>query len=105
MTAQEPRFQSLAEVRAEIDSLDRRIVSLIGERALCVKEAARFKKDETAVAAPERFAAMLQVRREWAAAEGLAPEMIEELYRNMVTRFIEEEKSHWRKGQAEADRI
>src|ERR1700761_3753900 len=91
-----PQFQSLAEVRKEIDDLDRQIVSLIGKRARCVKEAARFKTDETAVAAPDRFQAMLRVRHDWAVAEGLDPDMIEELYRNMVTRFIEQEKTHWR---------
>ena len=48
----------------------------------------RFEKDEAAVAAPERFAAVLAVRRKWAESEGLDPDMVEELYRNMVTRFI-----------------
>lgn len=92
-------FQSLAQVRAEIDQIDRAIVKLIGRRSLCVKAAARFKQDETAVAAPERFAAMLAIRREWAVSEGLDPDMVEELYRNMVTRFIAEEKNHWRSQQ------
>jgi isochorismate pyruvate lyase len=77
-------------------------VGLIGRRYLCVKAAARFKKDETAAAAPERFAAMLTVRREWAEAAGLDPNMVEELYRNMVTRFIAEEKNHWRSQQLAA---
>ncbi len=86
-------FHSLTEVRDEIDRIDREIVGLIGKRSLCVKAAARFKTDETAVAAPERFAAMLTVRKEWAEAAGLDPDMVEELYRNMVTRFIAEEKT------------
>ena len=37
-------FQSLADVRTEIDSIDREIVGLIGRRSRCVQEAARFKK-------------------------------------------------------------
>jgi isochorismate pyruvate lyase len=95
-------FQSLGEVRAEIDTIDREIVRLIGRRGQCVQEVARFKTDEAAVAAPERFKTMLLARREWAAAEGLDEDMIEELYRNMVSRFIEEEKKHWRRQQPSA---
>ena len=94
-----PSFESLTQVRAEVDQIDKEIVQLIGRRALCVKAAAQFKKDEAAVAAPERFKAMLAVRRLWAESEGLDPDMVEELYRNMVTRFIAEEKLHWRSQQ------
>ena len=94
-----PNFQSLAQVRAEVDQIDMEIVQLIGRRALCVKAAAQFKKDEAAVAAPERFAAMLAVRRQWAESEKLDPDMVEELYRNMVTRFIADERRHWRSQQ------
>ncbi len=68
--------RSLEEVRAEIDRIDEQIVGLIGERAGYVKAAARFKESEHAVSAPERFAAMLQVRRKWAEREGLSPDVI-----------------------------
>lgn len=86
---------SLEEVRAEIDRIDERIVALIGERAGYVKAAARYKDSEQAVAAPERFAAMLHARRRWAAREGLSPDLIESLYRELVQYFIAEEKAHW----------
>jgi isochorismate pyruvate lyase len=87
---------TLAEVRAQIDRIDRQIVALIGQRAGYVKAAARFKESEHAVAAPERFAAMLDARREWAKREGLSPDVIESLYRELVSYFIAEEKEHWR---------
>lgn len=101
MAVESDAFQSLAQVRDEIDRIDRKIVGLIGRRSLCVKAAAQFKKDEIAIAAPERFGAMLITRRRWAESEGLDPDMVEELYRNMVTRFIAEEKNHWRSQHSE----
>ena len=48
------------------------------------------------MAAPERLAAMLAVRRGWAEREGLDPDVIEDLYRRLVAYFIERELGHWR---------
>ncbi|MDR3703699.1 MAG: isochorismate lyase [Candidatus Sulfopaludibacter sp.] len=90
---------SLEEVRAQIDRLDEQIVRLIGQRAGYVKAAARFKDSEHAVAAPDRFAAMLQARRQWAEREGLSPDVIEAIYRELVRYFIAEEKEHWRNSR------
>jgi isochorismate pyruvate lyase len=87
---------SLDELRREIDSLDEEIVRLIGRRAHYVKAAARFKKSEAHVAAPERQKAMLAVRREWAEREGLDPLLIEDLYKRLVAWFVERELEHWR---------
>ena len=46
--------ESLAEVRVEIDQLDRAIVTLLAERGGYVLQAARFKHDAAAVHAPDR---------------------------------------------------
>jgi chorismate mutase-like protein len=86
------------DIRREIDHIDRTIVSLIGRRAEYVVAAAKFKTSETSVRAPERFATMLVQRREWAVAEGLNPDVIEKLYRDLVQYFISEELQHWKKG-------
>lgn len=91
--------ESLADVRAQIDGIDHEIIRLIGERAGYVKAAARFKDSEHAVAAPERFAAMLETRRAWAQREGLSPDVIESIYRELVRYFIDEEKTHWRNSR------
>ena len=88
--------QSLGQVREQIDHLDEQIVALLGKRALYVKAAARFKTSETAVAAPERLAAMLARRRQWAEREGLAPDMIEDMFRRLVAWFIQRELEEWR---------
>jgi isochorismate pyruvate lyase len=88
--------QSLAEVRAEIDCIDEQIVRLLGRRAGYVKAAARFKTSEVAVAAPDRQLAMIEVRRQWAEREGLDPDVIEKLYRDLVAYFIRREMDHWK---------
>lgn len=92
---------SLDEIRAEIDRIDRSIVELIGQRKGYVMAAARFKASLDDVAAPERFAALLQARREWAAQRGISPDMVEKLYREMVGHFIAEERAHWEAGPGE----
>ena len=89
--------QSLSQVREEIDRLDEQIVSLLGRRAGYVHAAARFKTSETAVAAPERQAEMLAVRRQWAEREGLDPDVIEDIYRRLVAYFIQRELAEWRR--------
>ncbi len=83
------------DIRREIDHLDQTIVALIGRRAQYVMAAAKFKTSENAVRAPERFAAMLLQRREWAIEEGLNPDVIEKLYSDLVQHFISEEMRRW----------
>jgi len=86
---------SLGEVRAAIDAIDAEVIRLLGRRAGFVKAAARFKTSEADVAAPGRFSAMLQARREWAEREGLSADVIEKVYRDLVNYFIACEKEHW----------
>ncbi|HEY2016849.1 MAG TPA: isochorismate lyase [Bryobacteraceae bacterium] len=87
---------SLADVRDAIDRIDEQIIALIGLRSDYVRAAARFKTSESDVAAPERQAAMLQVRREWAQREGLSPDFVEKLYRDLIAWFISRELEHWK---------
>ena len=86
---------SLAEVRAEIDELDQQVIRLLGERFGYVKAASKFKTSEATVRAPERFKAMLEQRRAWALQAGLHPDVIEKMYRDLVSYFIQQELEHW----------
>lgn len=88
--------ENMAEIRAEIDHLDRQVIALLGRRFAYVKAASKFKTSETSVKAPERFQAMLQQRRVWAEEEDLNPDAIEKLYQDLVNHFIEEEMKHWK---------
>ena len=87
-------------MREAIDGLDREILRLLGSRARYVSAAARFKTDPRGVRAPERQKAMLARRREWAEEEGLDPDFVEGLYRNVVSHFVGREMDHWQGGNA-----
>lgn len=89
--------RSLADVRTEIDRLDREIIRALGERFDYVKTAAKFKTDKAEVPAPGRVAVMLEQRRAWAEESGLNPDMVERLYRDLVSYFISEEQKHFQR--------
>ena len=82
---------NLTEVRANIDRLDRQIVSLLAERGGYVLQAARFKKEIGDVAAPQRVAAVIQNVRRIAIETGALPDMVEETYRTLIAAFIKAE--------------
>ena len=88
--------ENLGEIRAEIDNIDKQIIEQLGIRFGYVKAAAKFKNCESSVRAPERFASMLEQRREWAGEVGLSPDAVEKLYRDLVNHFIEEELKEWK---------
>jgi [ribosomal protein S5]-alanine N-acetyltransferase len=94
---------NMVDIRAEIDRLDRETIALIGKRFEYVQAASKFKSSVAAVAAPDRFASMLTQRRAWATEEGLDPDAIETLFRNLVTHFIEEETKLFRQSQSASD--
>jgi isochorismate pyruvate lyase len=93
--------KDLAEVRANIDRLDRAIIPLLAERGAYVLQAARFKPDVADVPAPDRveevIANVLKLAREY----GALPDVVEKTYRAMIAAFIAaEHKEHaaiWRK--------
>lgn len=92
--------QTMADIRAEIDRLDRQVIALLGQRFAYVKAASKFKTSEIVVKAPDRVHAMLQQRRAWAEAEGLNGNAIESLYRELVNHFIAEEMKHWQQSDS-----
>jgi isochorismate pyruvate lyase len=83
------------DIRIEIDNMDQDIIAILGKRFEYVKSAAKFKTSETSVRAPERFKSMLEQRRAWASSEGLSPDAIEKMYRDLVNHFIKEEMTRW----------
>lgn len=94
------RCANLDEIRAGMDAIDREIVRLIALRVAYVRAAAAFKTSSANVAAPERVAAVLKSRRQWAEAAGLNGETIEGLYRDLVAYSVSEEHKQWEANQA-----
>lgn len=87
-----PQADTLGELRVRIDELDVQIVTLLAQRALYVRDATRFKRDESQVAAPSRQSEVFARIRSLAAARennfpGLA-DVIEATYRTLVAGFV-----------------
>jgi isochorismate pyruvate lyase len=105
--AYRPLAQDLAGLRSEIDRIDEAVVRLLAERAMYVKDAARFKRDAFQVSAPARQAEVFAHVRELAQRhnpafnggfEGL-PEVVEAAYRALVSGYIACEQTYF--GQTE----
>ncbi len=97
--AYRPLCATLADVRANIDRLDDEIVRLIAERAMYVKDAARFKRDAFQVSAPARQAQVFEKARLLADRhnQGFAnlDQVVDATYRAMVAAFIANEQTYF----------
>jgi isochorismate pyruvate lyase len=82
---------SIEDVRANIDRIDRKIVSLLAERGKNVKQAARFKKTTDEVKAPQRVEQVVAKVVALAKELGANPVVIEAVYRTMISGFIQAE--------------
>ena len=83
--------ESLAAVRAAIDSTDGEIVERLARRERLVRRAGALKGDAAAVRAPARVAAVLSRVRELARGAGADPELVARVYRTMIAAFVEQE--------------
>ena len=92
--------QSMLNIREAIDNIDRDIINKFGKRFEYVKAAAKFKQNTQDIRAEERFKIMLRQRRIWAAENNLNPDVIEQLYRDLVNYFITEELQTWKKNKS-----
>ena len=89
---------NLEEVRANIDRIDDEIIRLIAERGGYVVQAAAFKMDENGVKAPARVEQVIEKVRGKAVQYGADPDMVEALYREMISRFVQAEMGEFRKA-------
>jgi len=106
-TTYRPLCNNLGEIRDEIDRLDDAIVALMAERAMYVKDAARFKRDAYQVSAPARQAEVYAKVRALADRHNRGfenlPDVVETAYRAMVAAFIANEQSYFLNTQPIAD--
>lgn len=90
--AYQPVAASLGDLRQRIDQLDQQIVELLAQRALCVRDATRFKRDAFQVQAPARqaqvFARVRAMAEEHAQAFPGLPAIVEDTYRTLVAGFV-----------------
>ena len=96
MTAQD--CQTLADVRQEIDQLDRQIVTLLVERTTYVARAGQLKPNKAQVVDPERINAVIAKARQTAQSLSGNPDVVEAIYRAMIDAFIAFENGEWDKS-------
>ncbi|MDC7286852.1 chorismate mutase [Blautia schinkii] len=93
------KCNSLEEVRANIDRIDTEIIKLIAERGTYVVQASNFKKNEDGVKAPNRVQVVITKVRGKAQEYGTNADMVEALYREMISHFINMEMGEFKKSQ------
>ena len=89
---------SLEEVRANIDRIDDGIIKLIAERGQYVVQASSFKKDDEGVKDTGRVEKVIAKVRDKAKEYGADPDMVEALYREMISRFVNMELTEFHKN-------
>lgn len=87
---------SIEDIRANIDGIDRQIVGLLAERGRFVSQAAAFKKNADEVRAPQRVEQVIAKVTQLAQETGANPAVTEQVYRAMITAFIEAELAEHR---------
>ncbi len=90
---------SLEEVRVNIGRIDNKIIELMAQRQLYVKEAARFKNTAADVKAPARVEAVISNVKTLAFRHGLDEEIAEAVYRTMIHGFIQKEQEEFNKNR------
>lgn len=97
-----PECQTMAEVRYEVDRLDRLLVALIAERQSYMDAAARIKQDREAVRDPARIEDVVAKVLAHARETGLSPAIAEPVWRTMIEGCIAYEFTVWDRLRAEA---
>ena len=82
------KCENLEQVRENIDRIDNEIIKLIAERGTYVVQASAFKKDEEGVNDTGRVEKVISKVRAKAEEYGANPDMVEALYREMISRFV-----------------
>lgn len=82
------RCTTLDEVRENIDRIDNSIIKLIAERQQYVVQAASFKKNTQEVKAQNRVDAVINKSRKKAEQYGANPDIVANIYREMINNFI-----------------
>ncbi|MDO8454545.1 MAG: chorismate mutase [Sulfurimonas sp.] len=93
-------YNSLEEVRHDIDILDTKLVDLIAERSQLIRQVAKFKNSVEEVKAEDRIEFILQKARQQAIELGLSPNLISELFTIMINEMVETEISEFRNKQS-----
>lgn len=87
--------QTMADVRYEVDRIDRLLVSILTERQGLMNAAARIKHDRAAVRDPARVEDVVSKVLASARATGLDPAIAEPVWRTLIEQCIQHEFRRW----------
>jgi len=87
---------TLEELRTEVDKVDEKIVELIAVRNNYIKQAAKFKHTIDEIKADERIEDILNHVRHKALTLGVSPNMVADLYKQMIDAMVETEIAEFR---------
>lgn len=80
---------ALEELRTDIDSIDRDVVSLLSRRADVVARVVELKRDEEAVRSVDRVEQVITRVRGHAESSGIDPDIVEATYRALIGALTE----------------
>ncbi len=80
----EEECETMADLRLEIDTLDRAIVDMIRIRQSFMDQAARIKKDRNTVRDEERVRDVVMKVAAYAKEAGADPDLVCDMYRKMI---------------------
>jgi isochorismate pyruvate lyase len=93
----------LAPYRARIDALDNQIVTLLGERFGVISEVAKLKAEHgIAPILPYRVEEVVRNARAKAEKAGVAPDLVEKIYRIIIDTACQQEEDYAHAQQAKA---
>jgi len=90
-----PECSTMADVRYEIDRLDRLLVALLAERQTYIEAAGRIKGDRGTVRDPWRIEDVVSKVLQSAEKEGLNPAIAGPVWRTLIDRCICHEFEVW----------
>ena len=90
------KCESLSQAREKIDQIDHAIIELIASRQHYVDQAVRFKRTVQDVQSPERVEQVLEKVRSLAESKSVDPNLVENIYRDIMQHFIQRELKEFR---------
>lgn len=90
---------TLDEIRKKIDSIDGAIIHLLAQRAELVSAAGKLKKDEHGVRDQKRVEQVIERVKAKAAEAGLAPDIVEKIYRTIIGCFVAKELEEFKQKE------
>ncbi|HMK53401.1 MAG TPA: chorismate mutase [Methanobacteriaceae archaeon] len=91
--------KNIEEIRENIDAIDKKIVKLLSQRRDFVKQAAKFKKNDEDVKAPQRVEEVIKKVKILAIKYKMPPEIVESIYKVMIENFINYEAKQYQESR------